>query len=314
MLANTVSRSGCCQTESRTLEHRSLSSSEEVTPAEQPEPAEASADPRDDDVLPDNLTDALAQASEATAKALERGAGRCIVELLLPEFWDPNSGAVFAEEGDQQRFWKLTRRFVEQMAEQSGRSHVRAVYPDIGVAAMLKNQWQDVTFHLSSLNDRKVFSEEDDLIVIAAPDPQGLQDVVRVSQQAEGSKPVVLFNPRLASGDAGIGLNVRRMRDRFLSTFVTTYSLRPIGDAGSVFRRYPSLWQVFMEDPSMPGRYKLAAERAERPAGDALDLILTEASGAELNADGEPGSGPGLLTQLGSTMASLQRFARSLSR
>ena len=36
--------------------------------------------------------------------------------MLLAEFWDPASGAVFSEEGDQQRFWKLTRRFVEGLA------------------------------------------------------------------------------------------------------------------------------------------------------------------------------------------------------
>lgn len=46
------------------------------------------------------------------------------------------------------------------------------------------------------------------------------------------------------SGDVGIGLNIRRMRSQFLSTFTTTYSLRPVGDIGSVFRRYPGMWQA----------------------------------------------------------------------
>lgn len=49
-------------------------------------------------------------------------------EVLLGEFWDSSSGAVFAEEGDQERFWKLTRRFAENlvaMAEDGTR--VRAV-------------------------------------------------------------------------------------------------------------------------------------------------------------------------------------------
>ena len=27
------------------------------------------------------------------------------VEILLPELWDPLSGPVYAEEGDQLRFW-----------------------------------------------------------------------------------------------------------------------------------------------------------------------------------------------------------------
>lgn len=57
------------------------------------------------------------------------------------------------------------------------------------------------------------------------------------------------------------------MRDQFLTTFVTTYSLRPIEEIGSVFRRYPGLWQVFVADDAMPGRYKLAAEQRTRPAG-----------------------------------------------
>lgn len=34
------------------------------------------------------------------------------------------------------------------------------------------------------------------------------------------------------------------MRDSFLNRFTTTYSLRPIADVGSVFRRYPGMWQV----------------------------------------------------------------------
>lgn len=70
------------------------------------------------------------------------------------------------------------------------------------------------------------------------------------------------------SGDAGVGLNVRRLTKQFTSTFTTSYSLRPVADVGSVFRRYPGQWQVFVEDPSMePGRYLLAAERPTRPAG-----------------------------------------------
>lgn len=49
-------------------------------------------------------------------------------EVLLGEFWDPSSGAIFAEEGDQQRFWKLTKRFAENLAAMAGEGkRVRAV-------------------------------------------------------------------------------------------------------------------------------------------------------------------------------------------
>jgi Domain of unknown function (DUF1995) len=69
------------------------------------------------------------------------------------------------------------------------------------------------------------------------------------------------------TGDVGIGLNVRRMRTQFLSQFITTYSIRPIGEIGTIYRRYPAQWKVFLQDDSMPGRYSLIAERPERPAG-----------------------------------------------
>ncbi len=56
------------------------------------------------------------------------------------------------------------------------------------------------------------------------------------------------------SGDVGLGLNARRIRDRFLRDFTVTYSLKPIGEVGSVFRKYPGMWQVFVEDLELPGR------------------------------------------------------------
>jgi hypothetical protein len=56
------------------------------------------------------------------------------------------------------------------------------------------------------------------------------------------------------SGDVGIGLNARRLRENFLKRFNVTYSLRPVGEVGTVFRRYPGLWMVFVEEPDLPGR------------------------------------------------------------
>jgi len=87
--------------------------------------------------------------------------------------------------------------------------------------------------------------------------------------------PVVMFNPRLASGDVGIGTNVRELRKNFTSTFNITYSLYPLSaPSGSVFRKYPAPWQVFLEDDASPGRYNLVAERSTRPAGEDLDDII----------------------------------------
>lgn len=169
---------------------------------------------------------------------------------------------------------------------------------------MLKNQWTDAAFGFASLNDRAPVAPEDDIVVLAAPDPQGADEAIRISQGARcsarmrmrglaahawqhgapvdmwGAAPacpaatgvpaaparsllnpcpprpaglaegqcMVMFNPRLASGDVGVGLSIRRMRDSFLSRFTTTYSLRPIADVGSVFRCYPGMWQVRRAD------------------------------------------------------------------
>lgn len=50
------------------------------------------------------------------------------------------------------------------------------LYPDIGVASMLQNQWgPDVAFQIAAVNDREPVAEDDELVVLAAPDPQSAQ-------------------------------------------------------------------------------------------------------------------------------------------
>ncbi|CAG9461574.1 unnamed protein product [Pedinophyceae sp. YPF-701] len=296
----------------------------EAQAAAEPSPQEPTPEvtgPRDDDVLPDSLEDSLSQAAQACCDAMERGQGRMVVEILVPDFWDPISGAMFRDEGDQQRFWRLTRRFIDQVRATAGdRGQMRAIYPDMGVAAMLKNSWaadgEEIGFEISALTDRNPVSPEDGIVVVAAPDPQGLEETQAAANSLGPGQAMILFNPRLASGDVGIGLNVRRMRDNFLGSFVTAYSIRPIEDVGSVFRRYPGLWQVFVEDETTPGRYKLVAEEPRRPAGEALDSIVMRGLGLEPE-EGEEQEGGGLMGGLGNALravASLQKFARSLTK
>jgi len=283
--------------------------------------------PRDDDVLPDSLAGALQQAADATAEAVQRSNCRCQVELLLTEFWDPISGPIFPNRGDQERFWKMTRRFVENLGSALGMdpSKINVLYPDAGVAAMLSYQWKKeeegggVGFKINSLMDRLPVSKDDELVIVACPDPFGAEECIRLvrsvgeQDEREGReyRPVVLFNPRLNSGDVGLGLNARRMRSTFLNNFVVTYSLRPINEVGSVYRRYPGMWKVFLEDEQAEGRYKLIAERPARPAGEALDAIVMQATG-QMGAEGEAAP-QGLLGQLGGVMRSMQYFMKSLS-
>jgi hypothetical protein len=285
----------------------------ELSPTDPAPELDAGPGPRDDDALPDSLTDALAAAAEATALALDRGCERAVVEILLPEFWDPLSGPVYAEEGDQQRFWKLTRRFIDCVVAARPGVAIRAIYPDAGVAAMLRNQWTDAPFAISSLNDRRAVEESDEVIVAASPDPQGVDSLIKITRALAPGQSLIMFNPRLASGDVGVGLNIRRLRETFLKDFVTTYSLRPVGDVGSVFRKYPGLWQVFVQDDALPGRYKLVAERPTRPGGETLDLIIMEALGGGGGPGGEGGE-PGFVDKVLLTLKSLQRFSRSLSQ
>lgn len=58
------------------------------------------------------------------------------------------------------------------------------------------------------------------------------------------------------------------MRKTFLERFTISYSLRPIGDIGSIFKNYPNQWQVFIEDKNSPGRYNLISEHPTRPDGN----------------------------------------------
>ena len=271
------------------------------------------AAPRSDDVLPDSLTDAIHESAKATVDAMNSGFSKCVVEILLPDFWDPNSGPVYSEEGDQQRFWKMTKRFIDDVVAESAESaKVKAIYPDAGVAAMLRNQWDDASFSVASLNDRKPVDEEDELVVMAAPDPPSLDDIVKISNGLLPTQTLVMFNPRLASGDVGVGLAMRRLRERFMGEFMTTYSLRPIGDIGSVFKRFPSQWQVFIADKDAPGRYVLAAERPSRPGGEELDLIVMNALGGG-DGDGETGEELGLGDQVSLFARQMQRFMKSLT-
>ena len=84
--------------------------------------------PRDDDELPDNLFDAVGKAARATNDAIARGTAGSIVELLIPELWDPISGNVMSESGDQLKVWEISREFAQRLSE--GGRRVRAVYPD----------------------------------------------------------------------------------------------------------------------------------------------------------------------------------------
>lgn len=55
---------------------------------------------------------------------------------------------------------------------------------------MLSYQWQDKTFRIASLNDRRPIQADDELIVIACPDPPGADDCRRVVSQVRTRQPL----------------------------------------------------------------------------------------------------------------------------
>lgn len=73
------------------------------------------------------------------------------------------------------------------------------VYPDMGTAAMLKHQWQDCSFQLASLGDRRPVSNDDDVIVVAAPDPQGMS-CAHEREFSSLSLPVSAMHPAMRAG------------------------------------------------------------------------------------------------------------------
>ena len=75
------------------------------------------------------------------------------------------------------------------------------MYPDVGVAASLQNQWgEEIGFNITCLGDRKPLTGEEDLIILAAPDPTGQAACIALNGMVTPDTPLVLFNPRLASG------------------------------------------------------------------------------------------------------------------
>lgn len=118
-------------------------------------------------------------------------------------------------------------------------------------------------------------------------------------------RPLIMWNPSLVSGDVGVGINVRRLRRDFLSTFTVVYSMKPL-QSGAVFRCYPGLWKVFYDDKDRPNRYLLAQEMVRRPDAEDLEIIFGNVEKQE--------KGTSLLDQAAGIFSSLNRFMKVISK
>ncbi|TVU12643.1 hypothetical protein EJB05_46294, partial [Eragrostis curvula] len=207
---------------------------------------EAKKAEEDDSCLPSDLEGAIRQSGKASADFVNSGGMRAIAELLIPQLEFLN------EEGAQAELWGLARIFLDTLVEETGQK-VTAIFPDAGAAALLKYQWQDAQFKCSSLSDRKPVGAEDEVAVMIIPDHQMLESVERIASQLSDDpiRPLIMWNPRLVSGDVGVGFNVRNLRKNFLRK-----------------------WKVFYDDPSRPNRYLLARELTTRPDATDVDRIF----------------------------------------
>lgn len=254
----------------------------------------------EDSDLPNDLVGAIQQSGKASAAFASAGGVRSIVELLIPQLESLD------KEGAQAELWELSRVFLDTVIEETG-AQVKAIFPDSGSAALLKFQWKDSGFGIASLSDQKPIDKDDEIVVMILPGYQMLASVERIASDMSDDlpRPLIMWNPRLFSLDVGVGSNVRRLRQDFLSTFTTVYSMRPLPD-GAVFRCYPGMWKVFSDDKDRPNRYLLAKEQPNRPDSTDLEIIF----GDFAEKSGEKKS---LFSKVGGVFSSINRFMKAIS-
>ncbi|KAI4301794.1 hypothetical protein L6164_035038 [Bauhinia variegata] len=227
------------------------------------------------------------------------GGMRAIVELLIPQL------QFLDDEGAQLELWELSRVFLDTLIQETGCQRVKAIFPDAGAAALLKYRWKDAVFRFASLNDRKPVESEDEIVVMVVPDYQMLEYVERIASDLSNDppRPLIMWNPRLISEDVGVGVNVRKLRRYFLSTFTTVYSMRPL-PTGAVFRCYPGLWKVFYDDKDRPNRYLLAKEFISRPDAEDLEIIFGD-------PEQKSEQGQNLIDKAAGIFSSINRFMKA---
>ncbi len=243
--------------------------------------------------LPKTLEEAVAQSMQATKAALDDGYRLLQVELAFPEI------ALQAQ--------KIAQQFIPIVQEYQ----LKVLFPDTGAAALARRDWGEVPFKIDdigssrSLVDSKIDSE-DELFLVVNPSAVEVAQVEKLYNLA-GDRPVVILNPNLEDvAIVGIGLAGRQLRERFLNKIFSCYYLKPL-KAAALIRWYPEPWQVWQE--TAESEYKLIAETAEKPLGEALEQILAPAT----QTDGPDRQQPSQQRRKG-FLGQLQSFLRALSQ
>ena len=242
--------------------------------------------------IPNTLEETINQAKEATKLALEDGLRRIQIELVIPEI---------ALEAQALEFASLFESY------QSG---LKVIFADTGAAALARRDWGETWFKVTDLGSRFTaietkISPDDQIFLLICPSSTEVQIVEKLCNLAE-DRPVILLIPQLEdSFIVGIGFTARQLRERFLNSLTSAYYFRPL-EGVIVLRSYPSLWQVWLEKD---GEYKLIAEETQKPAGEALEIIVNRAIQKEPNPTAETPK----LKKTG-LLGNMQRIFRALSQ
>lgn len=244
--------------------------------------------------LPKDLDETIAQAQEATQAALADGYRRLQVEIGIPEL----------------KVQPIAEQFLPLCEEQFG-DRFKVYFPDAGAAALARRDWGEKPYGIRGLSEIKgKIQPEDQGFLFVEPSAVEVNQLEKMCEEA-GDRPAILLLPKLENvAIIGIGLAGRQLRERFLNTIETCYSIQP--QAGyALFRCYPSPWQVWLETGDS---YELISETAQKPIGDDLDRILAKATGTSEATAGEGTSTPSPQPKKPGFATNLKRFLRALSQ
>lgn len=247
--------------------------------------------------IPSSLEDAIAQAKEATKRALESGLNVVMIELVIPEI------ALQAQ--------YLAKEFTSLFSEYN--SGLKVFFPDTGAAALARRDWGETAFLISDLGNSRIpvenkVNEADQAFIVVSPSAVEVSQVEKLCNIA-GDRPVVLVIPQLEDvAIVGIGYAARQLRERFLNNLESSYYFRPL-DGAVVLRAFPSLWQVWLEKDD--NNYELISEQPTKPLGEVLDNILMKSTSPEDN-ESESESKP--INRKQGLFSGIKSFLKALSQ
>lgn len=152
---------------------------------------------------------------------------------------------------------------------------VHLLFPDAGAAALARRDFTSLPSHivLSGIEQAEIDAAEDSGLIIVAPRASDVESLCEVVDEA-GDMRIAVVNPDLVDmGVTGLSLNARRLRQRLIDTFESSYYLKTF-DWGVLLRAYPGTWGVWVDAPGTDIGFRLVGELGSRPGPDQIDEVL----------------------------------------